>query len=194
MLFLAGVLPRIWAAQATIKWDQSVKRDEAECKMGGYGYEFPASVELLDFGSMAYSVVYAPNDIVQKLKLEESPRLRVCGDIGGKEFAGASQPAGAGQYYLILSKKFCRDAQLSVGDRTSIRIDVADQNAVDVPRELQFALNAREEAHRVWQSLTPGRRRGFAHRVGSAKRASTIENRVEEVIEALLEIPRNRSS
>ena len=44
-----------------------------------------------------------------------------------------------------------------------------------MPRELELALNADDRASRIWQVITAGKKRGFAHRVASAKRPSTRE-------------------
>ncbi|MEM8735067.1 MAG: YdeI/OmpD-associated family protein [Planctomycetota bacterium] len=156
--------------------------------MSSHRYRFTAPVEMLDFGKMAYAVVYAPTDVADQLELPKTPRLRIAGEVCGEAFEGAFQPSGAGEYYLLLAKKFCKQAKLAVGDQADVSFEIADQDAVAVPRELQFALNAKEDANRIWNTLTPGKRRGLAYRVASAKRASTIETRVEEVIDALLQL------
>ncbi|WP_372897611.1 tRNA-binding protein, partial [Stieleria sp.] len=57
-----------------------------------------------------------------------------------------------------------------------------DPEAVVVPTELQFALEANEAAMSVWESWTAGKRRAQCLRVSTAKRAETRERRVDEVI------------
>ena len=148
-------------------------------------FQFDAEVDVYDFGRMAYSVLFLPADMVSQLPLEENPRLRIDGFVADQPFHGAFQPAGGGAYYLILSKKFLKSANLAVGDTTTAWFRIADQDAVDVPLELEQALSANHAASSVWDKLTAGKRRGYAHRVSSAKRASTRAARVKEVLEEL---------
>lgn len=148
-------------------------------------FQFDAAVSKHDFGRMAYSVLYAPQAVVSALSLSENPRLRITGYVADQPYNGAFQPAGDDKYYLILSKKFLRTSQLEVGDTTTARFIVADQDAVDVPPELDAALRADSAVAAVWNSLTPGKRRGFAYRVSSATREVTRAARVEEVLEEL---------
>ena len=156
--------------------------------MSEYDYQFDADIEMYDFGRMAYTVVYVPSPLLRKLPMEDHPRLRIDGEIAGVRFQAAFQPAGGGRYYLLLSKAFRRSARLSPGDRINVMFRIADQHAVDVPIELELALNANDRARRIWESLSAGKKRGFAYRIASAKRIETRENRVDEVIECLLEI------
>ncbi|MEM6869113.1 MAG: YdeI/OmpD-associated family protein, partial [Cyanobacteria bacterium P01_C01_bin.121] len=67
-----------------------------------------------------------------------------------------------------------------------VRFRIADQDAVDVPEALQHALEQDEYAKAVWEKLTPGKRRGFAYRVSSAKTKQTQTRRALEVLEQLL--------
>ena len=156
--------------------------------MNEYAFHFESKVELHDFGRMAYTVAYLPSELSRQLPMDENPRLRIDGTVAGVPFHGAFQSAGDGRYYLILSKSLRKSAHLNRGDMVSVSFSVADQNAVEVPKELEFALNADDRARRIWESITAGRKRGFAHRVSSAKRTETRENRVEEVIESLYSI------
>lgn len=151
-------------------------------------YQFDSKVDTHDFGRMAYTVVYVPGDLIRQLPLKDNPRLRIDGTVAGVPFHGAFQPAGDGRYYLMLSKSFLKAARLRVDDVVNVVFRIADQNAVNVPRELEFALNANDRARRIWDSISAGKKRGFAHRVSSAKRSETRENRVDEVIESLYEI------
>jgi uncharacterized protein YdeI (YjbR/CyaY-like superfamily) len=81
-----------------------------------------------------------------------------------------------------------KQCDVSLGDRVFIQFDIADQDAVEVPEELRFALEVNDQAAAVWSGLTPGKRRGFAYRVNSAKRRETKANRVEEVVDDLVKL------
>ncbi len=64
----------------------------------------------------------------------------------------------------------------------SVSFDIAVQDAITVPMELQYALEANGAAREVWDSWTAGKRRGFYYRVDSSKMVGTRERRVEEVL------------
>ena len=149
--------------------------------------EFEANIKSYDFNRYIYAAIYLPAKIRDQLALSKSPRLRIEGSIAGYPFQGACQPAGNKRWYLMLSKKFLKTSQLSLGDRVHVELQVADQDAVGVPKELRMALESDDRAQEIWNGLTAGKRRGFAYRVSSAKRVETRERRVAEVIESLFE-------
>ena len=153
--------------------------------MTEHPYEFQAPVELLDFGRFAYSVVYLPEELCQRLPLDESPRLRIEGDVCGFGIQAAIQPTSAGERYLMLSKRVLKGAQLDVGDQAIVRFSIADQDAVDVPIALQHALEANEVAAAAWSRLTPGKRRGLVVPIHNAKTEPTRHKRIEELIDRL---------
>ena len=154
--------------------------------MSDYPYNFDAKIVKHDFGKMYYSVVYAPKDVISQIDFTKSKRLRIDGEINGIRIDAALMPT-KGKWYIMVSKKLQRLLGLTLGDPVSVSFDIADQDAINVPKELQFALEANDAARVVWDSWTPGKRRGFCHRVDSAKMQETRERRVEEVLDTLLE-------
>jgi uncharacterized protein YdeI (YjbR/CyaY-like superfamily) len=66
-----------------------------------------------------------------------------------------------------------------------VRFNVADPNAVQIPEELAAALDADALARAAWDALTPGRRRGLAHRVAAAQKEATRHARTAELIAGL---------
>ncbi|MEM6799390.1 MAG: YdeI/OmpD-associated family protein [Planctomycetota bacterium] len=151
-----------------------------------YQYAFETKVAIHDFGRMAYHVAFLPVETLSELPLGGKKRLRIAGEINGHPYRGGCLPAGEGKYYLILSKAFLKSCRCKAGDRIFVQFSLDDPDAVDVPKELQFALDANPRAADAWQKLTSGKRRGLAYRVATAKRAATRENRVEEVMQDLL--------
>jgi hypothetical protein len=154
--------------------------------MSDYPYNFDAKVVKYDFGKMYYSVVYVPKEILSQLDFSKSKRLRIDGEIEGIRIEAALMPT-KGKWYLMVSKKLQKLCGVSLGDRVSVSFDIADKDAITVPMELQYALEANDAARKVWDSWTAGKRRGFCHRVDSAKMVETHERRVEEVLERLKE-------
>ncbi|MEM9683112.1 MAG: YdeI/OmpD-associated family protein [Pseudomonadota bacterium] len=131
--------------------------------------------------TVTYTVVRLPEEMTGDLPFADHPRLRVDGEIDDYPFNGAWQPTGDGTHYLMVPKSILREAELSVGSRVEIRFRVADQSAVAVPEALATALDADADLKTKWDALSAGKRRGFAHRVSSAKTEATIAKRVAEV-------------
>ncbi len=153
--------------------------------MSEYPYEFDAKIVKHGAGTVGYSVVYAPEQIIRQIDFSKSKRVRIDGEINDIRIEAALMPA-KGKWYLMVSKKLQKLLGVSIGDSVRVRFDIADQNAINVPRELQYALDANDEARAVWNTWTPGKRRSCCHRVDSAKMIETRERRVEEVIDRLL--------
>ncbi|MEL7460411.1 MAG: YdeI/OmpD-associated family protein [Pseudomonadota bacterium] len=149
-------------------------------------YELTAKTEALDFGTFFYKVVWLTPDLAAALPLEEHPRLRVAGEIAGMDFSGACMPSG-GRHYLMVPKAIRVKQGLGLGDVITLRFGVDDQDRVDVPPELAEALADDADIAETWAALTPGKQRGFAYRVASAKTVPTRVRRVEEVIGHMLD-------
>ena len=154
--------------------------------MSEYDYQFSGKLVHYGMSALVFTVVFIPRKITSQLEFGRHKRLRVDGEINGVRFELAIVPS-KGKWYLLISERLQKLCGLSLGDTADIQFDVADQDAVHVPEELQFALEANEQALKAWDGWTPGKRHGFCYRVDSAKRAETRERRVEEVINALLE-------
>lgn len=131
-------------------------------------------------------MVWLTPDLAGVLPLGTHPRLRIAGEIGGRGFSGALMPSG-GRHYLMVPKDIRTRQGLGLGDVITVRFAVDDQDRVEVPQELADMLEEHEELAELWSALTPGRQRGFAYRVSSAKTPETRARRVEEVLGHILE-------
>lgn len=151
-----------------------------------YPYNFEAKIVKYDFGTMFYSVVYVPSRITSQLKFPKSKRLRIDGEIQGIRIEAALMPT-KGRWYVMVSKKLQKLCGVVTGDRVSVSFRIANQEAITVPLELQFALQANEAALKVWESWTAGKRRGYCHRVATAKMSETKERRIFELMDLLIE-------
>ena len=152
-----------------------------------YPHSFEASITEHDVGSRryVYTVVFVPPETIAQLPMDEHPRLRVTGEIDELPFEAALTPVG-GRWYLLLSKKTLKKLGKSLGDEVTVSFEIGEQDAVDVPTELARALGEDMAVKELWDQQTPGKQRGLAYRVASAKRAKTREKRVAEVFEVLL--------
>ncbi|MBB3205229.1 hypothetical protein FHS27_001029 [Rhodopirellula rubra] len=153
--------------------------------MSDYPYNFDAKIVKYGLSKIVFSVVYVPKDVVSQLDFSESKRLRIDGEIEGIRIEGALMPT-KGRWYLMVSKKLQKLCGVTMGDRVRVSFDIAHQDAITVPNELQFALEANDDAMNAWNQSTAGKRRGLCYRVASAKKVETRERRVEETIDFLL--------
>jgi Bacteriocin-protection, YdeI or OmpD-Associated/Domain of unknown function (DUF1905) len=148
--------------------------------MSFYSFGFEGVVDTLDYEKYLYSVIYLPAEIAAQLPLAVYPRLRVEGEINEYPFSGAFIPSSQG-HHLILGSARLKAMCLKVGMPVELRFNIADQNGVDVPEELLGALFAHKGTQQAWAALTPGKQRGLAHFVGSAKTEATREKRAMEI-------------
>lgn len=147
--------------------------------MSFYSFGFDGVVDTLDYEKYLYSVIYLPAEIASQLPLAVHPRLRVEGEINDYPFSGAFIPSSQG-HHLILGAARLKAMGLKVGMPVELRFNIADQDGVDVPEELLVAVFADQAAQQAWDALTPGKQRGLAHFVGSAKTEATREKRAME--------------
>jgi hypothetical protein len=152
--------------------------------MSDYPFQFEPRVKLLEFGNFSLSVVLLPKKLGAKLPLKKMPRLRITGEINGIRFEGALQPSKQG-HYLMVSRRLLKLCGSAVGEKVTIEFDIADQNAVEIPDDLRFALDADEAMAAKWSALTPGKRRGWAYRIAAAIRPETREQRIDQLFQFL---------
>jgi hypothetical protein len=154
--------------------------------MSAYPYQFEGRIERYAFETYAYTVIYLPSAFAARPPFKDQPRLRIVGEVAEHPVAGAWQPAGGGRRYFLLSKRFLKAADLSLGDLVEMRFRLDDPNAVTIPPSIAGALQRNKAFAKAWAALTPGAQRAFAHRVVSAKTAPTEQRRLGEVIEMVL--------
>ena len=155
--------------------------------MSAFTYGFKGKVVEHDVGKYRYTVVFVTRTTQKELPLDQYPRLRIRGAVAGNDFEGALQPA-KGRWYIMLSKRLLKQYGLDVGCTVQVEFEIADQDAVNLPPELQAALDVDAEVARIWENLTPGKQRSICHHVGSAKQAATKARRVEEAFEWLRDL------
>lgn len=157
--------------------------------MSFYPFEFEAAIARHSMGTNArgelfYTVIYVPASILEALGDAFKPKLRVEGEIADIPFNAALMPS-RGQVYIMAPKAVLSQIEPDASLRVEVRFRIANQDAVDMPADLELALQQSPEAQSAWDALTPGKRRGLAYRVASAKTPATIQKRIAEVFDAL---------
>ncbi len=154
--------------------------------MSYYAHAFDAPIETYDVGSdrYLYTVVWLPDAVVADLPLKQHPKLRIVGEANEIEFKSALMPV-RGRWYILFSATALKAMGVGVGDEVSVSFNIDDQDAVEVPDVLAKALRDDDALAELWGKQTPGRQRGFAYRVASAKSAATQARRIVEIGEMM---------
>ena len=156
--------------------------------MSYFTHAFEAEIERFGVGKVRqvfYKVLFLPPGLEAELPFNEYPRLRVEGEIAEMSLRCAFIPAGDGRRYVIVPPDLCKNTGVDLGDVVEFRFRVDDQDFVDVPAPLEEAIQAAPALADIWSNLTAGKKRMFAHHVGSAKSEKTIAKRVAETLDAL---------
>lgn len=142
---------------------------------------FEARIEPMAWGRNTYTILRLPPEIVSAL----DGARRVEGEIGDHPVNLAVTRAPVlDDPFLWAGKAFLEAAGLEPGAPVEVRLRPADPAAVDLPDDVCAALRA---AGRTadWAALTPGRRRGLLHGIGTAKRAKTRAKRIADLLKGL---------
>lgn len=154
--------------------------------MDAYPHAFEGEIVTHDVGSerYLYTVVWLDRALHDVLPLKQYPRLRIEGELGEMPFAASLTPV-RGDWYILLSQAKLEEIGATLGDMVEVRFAIADQDAVEVPPALMRALSEDPAMDALWQAATPGKRRGLAHMVASAKTEPTQVKRVAKVFAVL---------
>ena len=135
---------------------------------------------------MFYGGVFLPDTLLSELPQVRDRGFRLVGEVGGvmSEFGLMAVKT---RRYIVLSKDFLAQAKLKTGDEVVFRFSPVDPDRVEVPMELEQALQTHRAADAIWKKLSAGKRREFANRVASAARETTRQKRVHHLIDELFE-------
>lgn len=146
-----------------------------------FTHRFEGTLGEIDYGRMRYQVIFLPPSVQKKPPFNEGGRLRMEGTVGGQPCALAFLRSG-GRHYLLVSKALARKARVALGDRIEVRFSFVGDDVVHVPEELEEAFRQEPAWGTLWRALTPGKQRGLAHMVESAKRPETRAKRAVDVM------------
>lgn len=148
-------------------------------------FAFDSVVTSYKHDKFCYSVIHLPPETVASLPGAGRTRLRAAATINGIDTKCAIMPGGDATMYIFASKDLQKRIGAGHGQAVRVRFTLEPTDAVAMPEELAAALQKDAEARSLWDALTPGKRRGFAFRVSSAKTSATRAKRVEEVLDSL---------
>lgn len=133
---------------------------------------------------MTWHYIPLPDDVVDRLESEDVRRVILT--VNGVEFNRALFRNRLGERCVMISRSLLRDFKAAFGDTVivSLKPDPDPDNPA-IPPELEIALDNDPEAADRFYGMTPGKRRGLAHYVDSAKRPQTREKRALEIAHKL---------
>ncbi len=167
---------------------------------------FETTIDKYDFGPYFYTVVYVGSDITDQLPMDKYPRLRVEATVDGYPSKGALMPDKIGSkqtehllnksytkrgeriWYFQVPKKVLKEISKELGDSVEVKISVGNQDEVEIHPAMEDFLRENDTVNQKWETLTPGKKRSLAYPVLKAKTDITLEKRLIELEEALLNL------
>lgn len=144
---------------------------------------FESRVEPMEWGKSTYTVMRIPPDALAAI----GPTRRVEGEINDHPVNLALTKAPAIEdVFVWAGKSFLKEVGLAPGELAEIRLRAAPDDVVEVPADVTNALRSSGLIDR-WDKLTPGKKRGLLHQVGTAKRAETRTRRIAALLATLQE-------
>ncbi|MEM7694941.1 MAG: YdeI/OmpD-associated family protein [Pseudomonadota bacterium] len=130
-----------------------------------------------------YLVVRVP---AASLPADAPAKVRISGELNDHPVDGALVSDGEGGRYLHVANRLAKTIGVGLGDPVALRFNIVADDVVVLPDALEAALWAHDGAREKFDALTPGKRRGLAHRVASAKQAATQARRAEAIVAELM--------
>ncbi len=140
-----------------------------------------------DGTALKWVIARVPFDIAKAWPVRSGRRVR--GEIGGFAFRTSLFPdARRSGHFLLVNKKMQSGSNSRVGSRVKIWLepDLAER-PVNLPSELVRALNADRKIRRLFDSLTPSRRREFGKFADQPKLPAARTKRAEKIAEMLMQ-------
>jgi hypothetical protein len=111
------------------------------------------------------------------------PTVRVT--IGGHTYRSTIAVYG-GRYFLPLNRQNREAAGVAAGEAVTVELEEdAEERTVDVPEDLQAALDADEAARDAFDALSYSHRKEYADWIVEAKREDTRRRRVDKALDRL---------
>jgi hypothetical protein len=129
-------------------------------------------------------VVAIGDDVATSLGLKQHTRVR--GTITGTPYRSSIARYG-GVTYLGVHKATVERGGLRLRESADVTIELdTEPREIDIPADLERALEANVKAKTAWNALSPGQKREHVRAVAGAKKPETRVRRIEKMIDMLL--------
>ncbi len=143
-------------------------------------HEFIAPLLKSDTGFLKQHYAPVPAEIADAI-IETGSR-RVIVQLKGKTIRRAVQNNKDGMYFIFFGIALLKELGIVPGDELVLTVEPdPDPDYVELGEEFEEVLAMDEDAAARFFSFTPGKRRGLAHHVNSAKREETRIKRALEI-------------
>ncbi|MBN8859139.1 MAG: DUF1905 domain-containing protein [Sphingobacteriales bacterium] len=127
--------------------------------------------------------IHVPEPILEKLNGGKKPLVKVM--LNGYAYRSAVGKMGD-RFMISLSAENRKNAGVNGGDTLEVTLALdTEPRIVELPAELQAALNKNKKAKAGFEKLAPGRKKAIALSVTEAKTEETKMKRIEKAINDL---------
>ncbi len=140
-----------------------------------------------DGTALKWVIARIPFDIAKAWPVRNGRRVR--GEIDGFAFRTSLFPdARRGGHFLLVNKAMQSGSNSRVGSRVKIWLEPdLVERPVMLPTELVRALNANRQVRKLFDSMTPSRRREFGKFADQPKSTAARTKRAEKIAEMLMQ-------
>lgn len=119
--------------------------------------------------------------------------VKVKGSINGIEFRSSLTPRGDGKHYMVVSKVLQEAAGITKGDKIHVIMEPDnDERLVEIPEVIQKIFETNEDAGKTFHKLSYTRRKDFVDYILDAKKESTREKRITQMLEEIEKLKRKK--
>ena len=137
----------------------------------------------IELGGKTATGMEVPEDVVQRLGSHKRPAVKVT--INGHSYRSTVARMG-GRFLLPLSAENRESAGVAAGDLVDVDIELdTAPREVQVPDDLQAALNGDPDAKRIFERLSYSHRKEHVRALESAKKPETRERRLQKTLTML---------
>ncbi|HMQ04458.1 MAG TPA: YdeI/OmpD-associated family protein [Pyrinomonadaceae bacterium] len=127
-------------------------------------------------------------ETANKFKFEGSSRRIICTIKGGEPFPCALMPWGD-IFYIMVNKQRRSELGLEVGQKVDIVLEKDDSKyGMPMPEELQEVLNQDPDGEKMFEKLTPGKKRSMMYHIGTI---NDIDKRIHTALIFVEHIKKN---
>lgn len=119
--------------------------------------------------------------------------VKVKGTINGIEFRSSLTPRGDGNHYMVVSKSLQEAAGITRGDVIHVTMEPDnDERLVEIPEVLRQVFRENDEAGKTFEKLSYTRRKEYVEYIMDAKKDSTREKRITQMLEEIEKLKRKK--
>jgi len=127
--------------------------------------------------------IHVPDNILERLNGGKRPLVKV--KLNGYTYRSAVGKMGD-KFMISLSSENRKNANVKGGDTLEVTVALdTEPRIVEVPTELQTALNKNKTAKEAFENLAPSKKKAFVLSVTDAKTEETKIRRIEKIIDTL---------